>query len=221
MAYPVYTIPAGGTLYHLFDTFAAATGAPITMSGFAVGDILVYKNGSTTQRSSTAGFTLLDTDGIDFDGITGIQGFSIDTSDNTDASFYTTGGWFHVVISAVTVDGVAMSFVACAFRIVAAEGVAGKPKVDVDAFGGTAGTFSSGRPEVNTTHISGTALSNVENSKSLLTMLRLMYSSLCCKVSGLGGTTVSFRDDADSKDRIVATVDSNGNRSAFATKDGT
>lgn len=157
MAYPVYTIPAGGTLYHLFDTFASSTGAPITMSGFAVGDILVYKNGSTTQRSSTAGFTLLDTDGIDFDSITGIHGFSIDTSDNTDASFYTTGGWFHVVVSAVTVDSQTMSFVACAFRIVAAESSAGVSKVDVTHFGGTAGTFSSGRPEVNTTHAAGTA----------------------------------------------------------------
>lgn len=221
MAYPVYTIPAGGTLYHLFDTFAGSTGAPITMSGLATSDILVYKNGSTTQRSSSSGFTLLDTDGIDFDSITGIHGFSIDTSDNTDASFYTTGGWFHVVINSVTVDSQTMSFVACAFRIVAAESTSGTPKADVSMFGGTAGTFSSGRPEVNTTHISGTALSNVENSKSFLAMFRLAYAALCNKASGLGTTTVTFRDDADSKDRIVATVDSSGNRTAFGTKDGT
>lgn len=31
------------------------------------------------------------------------------------------------------------------------------PRVDVRAFGGTAGTFSGGRPEVNTTHAAGTA----------------------------------------------------------------
>jgi hypothetical protein len=33
----------------------------------------------------------------------------------------------------------------------------GDINVDVTAFGGTAGTFSSGRPEVNTTHAAGTA----------------------------------------------------------------
>lgn len=152
MAYPVYTIPAGGTLYHLFDTFAGSTGAPITMSGLATSDILVYKNGSTTQRSSSSGFTLLDSDGIDFDSITGIHGFSIDTSDNTDASFYTTGGWFHVVISTVTVDSQTMSFVACAFRIVASEASAGVRSVNVTHAAGTAwgsgaitsGAFASG-----------------------------------------------------------------------------
>jgi hypothetical protein len=34
---------------------------------------------------------------------------------------------------------------------------AGDINVDVTAFGGTAGTFASGRPEVNTTHAAGTA----------------------------------------------------------------
>lgn len=61
----------------------------------------------------------------------------------------------------------------------------------------------------------------VENSKTFRQMIRLMYAALVGKVSGLGTTTVSFRDDADSKDRIVATVDGDGNRSAFSTKDGT
>lgn len=36
---------------------------------------------------------------------------------------------------------------------------AGDIRVNVTAFGGTAGTFSSGRPEVNTTHIAGSAVS--------------------------------------------------------------
>ena len=35
----------------------------------------------------------------------------------------------------------------------------GDIKVDVQSFGGTAGTFASGRPEVNTTHIAGSAVS--------------------------------------------------------------
>lgn len=157
MAHPVYYVPAGDVLPIMFDSFDGGTGASITMSGLAVTDIEIYKDGSTTQRASDAGYTLLDTDGIDFDGITGIHGFSIDTGDNTDAGFYTVGAWFHVVVSAITVDAQTVSFIAAAFRLMPAESVAGKPKVDVDAFGGTAGTFSGGRPEVNTTHAAGTA----------------------------------------------------------------
>ena len=157
MSYPVYYVPAGDVLPVFFDSFAGSTGASITISGLAVTDIEIYKDGGVTQRASDAGYTLLDTDGIDFDGVTGIHGFSIDTGDNTDAGFYTVGAWFHVVVSAITVDSQTVSFVACAFRLMPAEGVAGKPKVDVDAFGGTAGTFSGGRPEVNTTHAAGTA----------------------------------------------------------------
>lgn len=149
-------VPAGSTLYIPFATYDS-NGASVTMTGLAVTDIEIYKNGSTTQRASDAGYTLLDTDGIDFDGLTGIHGFSIDLSDNTDAGFYAVGSWYWVVVSAVTVDSQTVNFVAAVFRIVAAEGVAGKPKVDVDAFGGSAGTFSGGRPEVNASHAAGTA----------------------------------------------------------------
>lgn len=107
----------GSTLYVYFDTFAAATGAPITMTNFAVGDIKIYKNGSTTERSSTSGFTLLDTDGVDLDGITGIQGFSIDLSDNSDAGFYVAGARYQIVVSTVTIDSQTVSFIAGSFQI--------------------------------------------------------------------------------------------------------
>lgn len=107
----------GSTLYIPFETFAGATGAPITMSGFSTADIKIYKDGGTTERASTSGFILLDTDGTDFDGITGIQGFSIDLADNTTADFYKNGSKYFVVISTVTVDGQTMSFIAAYFRI--------------------------------------------------------------------------------------------------------
>lgn len=44
--------------------------------------------------------------------------------------------------------------------------------------------------------------------------LRLMLSPLAGKATGGGTTTITFRDTLDTKDRIVATVDSSGNRSA-------
>lgn len=176
MSYPIHYVPAGDVLPIFFATYDGGTGASLTMTGLAVTDIEIYKDGSVTQRSSDAGYTLLDTDGIDFDGITGIHGFSIDTGDNTDSGFYTVGAWFHVVVSAVTVDAQTVNFIAAAFRLMPAESVAGKPKVDVDAwlgtaaatptvagvpevdvthFGGSAGTFASGVPAVNATQLSG------------------------------------------------------------------
>jgi hypothetical protein len=187
MTYPVYQVPAGDVLPIFFSTYAGATGASITLTGLAVTDIEIYKDGGTTQRASDAGYTLLDTDGIDFDTITGIHGFSIDTGDNTDASFYTVGAWFHVVVSAVTVDAQTVNFIAAAFRIVPAESsagvpkvdlshwlgtaaatptVAGVPEVDVTHFNGTAGTFASGIPAVNAVQISGdsTAADNIETA---------------------------------------------------------
>jgi hypothetical protein len=118
-------VPASTTIYIPFATYDGATGASETCSGLAVTDIEIYKNGSVTQRSSDAGYTLLDTDGIDFDSLTGINGFSIDLSDNTDSGFYAVGSWYWVVVSSITADSQTVNFIAAVFRIVAAENTAG------------------------------------------------------------------------------------------------
>ncbi len=162
MSYPVFMVPSGDVLPVMFNSYAGSTGASATLTGLAVTDIEIYKDGSVTQRSSDAGYTLLDTDGIDFDSITGLHGFSIDTGDNTDAGFYTVGAWFTVVVSAVTIDSQTVNFIACQFRLMPAESVAGKPKVDVDAWLGTAAATPTvaGVPEVDLTHVAG-ATTNV------------------------------------------------------------
>lgn len=123
-------VPAGTTLYVPFHTFDSS-GASVTISNFAVGDIGIYKNGSTTQRSSTNGFTLLDTDGIDFDSLTGIHGFSVDLSDNTDAGFYAVGSFYWIVVGPITANTQTVQFVAATFRIVTAENTSGLPVIDV------------------------------------------------------------------------------------------
>lgn len=150
-------VPAGSVLPIPFTTYGKTNGESITLTGLAVTDIEVYKGTSMTQRASDAGYALMDTDGIDIDSVTGFHGFSIDLGDNTDAGFYAAGSFYTVLVSSITVDGQTVNFIAATFRIVAAESVSGKPKVDVDAFGGSAGTFASGRPEVNTSHVAGTA----------------------------------------------------------------
>jgi hypothetical protein len=139
MAYPIYYVEENDVLPILFDSFDGGTGASVTLTGLAVTDIEIYKDGSVTQRASDAGYTLLDTDGIDFDSITGIHGFSIDLSDNTDASVYAVGSWYHVVVSSVTIDAQTVNFIAAAFRIVSAtRGLAGTalPAAAADAAGG-------------------------------------------------------------------------------------
>jgi hypothetical protein len=52
----------------------------------------------------------------------------------------------------------------------------------------------------------------IEGSITLKGALRLAISVLTGKASGGGTTTIVFRDTGDTKDRITATVDSNGNR---------
>lgn len=108
--------PVGATVYVPINTFSAA-GASVTITGLAVTDIEIYKNGGTTQRASDNGYTLLDTDGIDFDGVTGVHGFSIDLADNSTASFFTAGADYWVVVNAITCDSQTLTFVAAIFSI--------------------------------------------------------------------------------------------------------
>jgi hypothetical protein len=54
----------------------------------------------------------------------------------------------------------------------------------------------------------------VEGATTLREMLRGFTSALLCKASGLATTTAVYRDIGDTKDRITATVDADGNRTA-------
>jgi hypothetical protein len=54
----------------------------------------------------------------------------------------------------------------------------------------------------------------VETGATVIESLRLHNAVLGAKVSGAGTGVETFRDLADSKDRLVSTVDSNGNRNA-------
>ena len=60
----------------------------------------------------------------------------------------------------------------------------------------------------------------VEGSTTLRQAIRLALSVLTGKSSGGGTATLVFRDIGDTKDRISATVDADGNRTAIGTRDG-
>jgi hypothetical protein len=149
-------VPAGSTLYIPFCTYDA-NGASVTLTGLAVTDVEIYKNGGTTQRASDAGYALLDTDGIDFDGVTGLHGFSVDLSDNTDAGFFSVGGFYWVVVSTVTIASQTVTLLAATFRIVAAESSAGVPKADVSHIAGSSVSTSTAQLGVNVVNAGGTA----------------------------------------------------------------
>lgn len=56
---------------------------------------------------------------------------------------------------------------------------------------------------------------SVESSYDLKQALRLILSATAGKVSGADTTTITFRNVGDSKNRIVATVDTDGNRTGI------
>ena len=215
MPYPVYTVPDGDTLPILFDTFDVTNGASITMTGLAVTDIEIYKDGGATQRASDNGYTLLDTDGIDFDGITGFHGFSIDLSDNSNSGFYTVGAWFHVVVSAITVNTQTVNFIAAAFRIVASESVAGVPEVDVTHISSDSTAADNLELQYDTTGLSGdtfpstqSQLAGIANVGSAVARTAASYvlttgtqsSGTISSVAALDGTNHEHTDATGSLD---------------------
>ena len=112
------TVRPGTTLYIPFHTFDSNDpSASVTMTGLATTDIEIYKDGSVTQRASDTGYALLDTDGIDFDAITGVHGISIDLSSNATAGFYSAGSQYWVVVASITVDAATINFLLATFRI--------------------------------------------------------------------------------------------------------
>lgn len=107
------TVTPGSTLRVTFDSYSGTDGSSITMTDFAVSDILIYKDGSTTERASTSGYTAT----TDFDSKTGKQLVAIDLADNTTAGFYAAGSEYLVAIDTVTIDGAATGGWLARFRI--------------------------------------------------------------------------------------------------------
>ena len=85
-------------VYGKFTTYRPSTGAAFTLAGTPA--LSVYKDNSTTQ--STTGVTLT----ADFDSVTGLNHFAIDTS--ADGTFYSAGSFFDIVITTGTVDSVSV-----------------------------------------------------------------------------------------------------------------
>lgn len=171
------------TVVCMFTTHSS-TGAPVApLSGFENADVIIYKNGSATQKTSQNGVTMTSP----FDSITGLHCLTIDTSNDTgDAAFWTAGSLYTLVLSpdTETVDSVAVAKVLGQFGI--------------ELYGGL-------KP--------GTL---VEAGLTVKNAMRLSAAADAGKLSGAATSTNTIRNAvADSKDRIVATVDTDGNRTAI------
>ena len=140
-------VTASDTITIPWDVVSLQSGS---VTPTTAGSIVIYKNNSATQRTSASGVT----DTRTFDSVTGTNLLTIDLSDNTDAGFYAVGNNYHVMVSGMVVEGLTLNRWIGSFSIQNRNDYA-----DVREFGGTAGTFSGGRPEVNTTHIAGSAVS--------------------------------------------------------------
>ena len=112
------TVRPGSTILIPFNAFDSNDpSASVIVSDFVVGDIGIYKGTSMTERGSTTGVVLLDTDGINIDAATGIHGFSIDLSSNATAGFYSAGSHYYVTVGPITIDAATVNFVAATFMI--------------------------------------------------------------------------------------------------------
>lgn len=89
---------ASAVIYGKFTTFRPSTGAAYTLAGSPA--LSVYKDASTTQ--STTGVTMT----ADFDSVTGLNHFAVDTS--ADGTFYSAGSFFDIVVTTGTVDSVSV-----------------------------------------------------------------------------------------------------------------
>lgn len=153
-----------------FDTFAASTGAPTATTNFANTDIVIFKDGGTTQRTSANGIVV----STSFDSNTGLQMVTIDLSDNTDAGFYAAGHEFQVAVADITADGQTLRFWLGCFSIERAGGVlalikGNAIKVDVNTIktnpvvnGGTV-TFPTTATLASTTNITAGTITTVTN----------------------------------------------------------
>lgn len=147
-------VAVNSTIRIPFSTFDRS-GNAVTMTNFAAADVLIYKDGNTTERASASGITAT----TDFDNKTGRHLVVIDLSDNTTANFYAANSEYLVAIDSVTVDSQTVGFWLARFQIgvqpanatqwaggiIPAPAQTGVPKVDLTYILGTILTETAGQ----------------------------------------------------------------------------
>ena len=194
-------IRLGDTLDVKFCT-VNGSGAPTTLAGTPV--ISAYVNNSTTEI--TAGITLT----VDFDTKTGLHNVRVIA---TSGNGYAAGNNYQLVITTGTVNAVSVVGYVVAQLSIRARPVtvalSNTDVIDAAALKADAGT------EIANAILDLSA--GVETTMTLRQAMRLILAASAGKVSGAASTTVTIRNVGDTKNRVVATVDANGNRTAITT----
>lgn len=218
-------------------TSVNVSGAPTTLGGGPI--VSVYVDGSTVQFVS--GVTLT----TDFDGVTGLNhlavaatsgnGFAIGHDYEFVVTNGTAGGVSYVgyaigsfsigmctqaIVNAVLDEDISLHQTSngLALWVVILYNYATLIQTAL-------GTAGEGLTAIPSNNILANALadalldraSGIETSYTLRQALRLMLAAAAGKLSGAATTSVVIRNAGDTKDRITATVDADGNRSAVTT----
>lgn len=103
------------TVTCIFTTHAATGATVAPNSAFEAADVVIFKNGSATEKTSTNGVTMTSP----FNGTTGLHCVVIDTSNDTgDGGFWVAGAQYTVVlVPDETVDGLTVAKVIGTFGI--------------------------------------------------------------------------------------------------------
>lgn len=198
-----------------FDTFSATTGAPTATTNFAAGDVQIYKNAGTTQRSSSAGITV----STSFDSQTGLQMIVIDLSDNTDTGFYAAGNEYQVAVADITADGQTLRFWAATFSIERAGGIlallkaVGTIQVNTVKFAGQTITAAAGvtlpssvASPTNITAGTITTVTNLTNAPTSGDFTATMKTSIGTAVAASAVASVTARVTANTDQLAGQTV---------------
>lgn len=106
--------PVGATVRFKFATRSQVGARTDQSSAWEAADLRVYRDDSTTERSSTSGFTITGP----FDSMTGITHVAVDLADNTDAGFFAAGHDYQAVLFPdETIDGQSVAEVVAMWSI--------------------------------------------------------------------------------------------------------
>lgn len=187
---------ANSTFDIKFTTIDA--GIPTMITGGAV--IVAYQDNSTTETMSGLVFT------ANFDGITGLNNIRVTAT----GSAYPAGSNYSLIIATGTIGGKSASgYVIGSFSIEARAGIYNAAGIR------SAVGLASANLDTQFSNIPSAVWSAViETGYTAKNAFRLVLSSVAAKLSGAATTNVKIRDINDAKDRIDATVDSDGNRTS-------
>lgn len=122
----------GDTLHFNFASYNDS-GDSEALTGFAVTDIEVFKNGLAATRATDSGYSLISDTGQIGDRV-GLYRFSIqlfNTADDT--GHYESGAWYQVAVDSIVIDGKTVRFWAGSFEI-------GEPRANIVQIDGDTGS---------------------------------------------------------------------------------